>query len=112
MGWIVIKTEEWQGLAGDAQYNARNLAKLCGISNRQLQRRFQREFGRTPQEWLDEQRIKAAGQLLLLGEPLKKVAFDLGYKQTSHFCRKFKSKFKLTPSQFIASKFQLVVQGR
>jgi len=103
---------EWKDLAAQARYNARNLAALCRLSERQLQRQFRGHFGRSPQDWLDEQRIAAAAQLLLSGEPVKKVAYDLGFKQTSHFCRQFKSRHKMTPSEFVMFQVQSSNQCR
>src|SRR5581483_9701131 len=99
----ILREKDWKELAERARYDAKNLAALCRISSRQLQREFRRQLGRSPQDWLDEQRISAARRLLLAGEPLKKVAADLGFKQTSHFCRRFKSINKMTPSAFILS---------
>jgi AraC-like DNA-binding protein len=93
--------EAWKSLAGIAHYDARELAKLCAISLRQLERNFNRELNRSPQDWLNEQRIEAARQLLLSGGPVKRVAFELGYKQVSHFCRQFKAYNHMTPSQFL-----------
>jgi len=90
-------------LAQKARYNANNLARLYGISKRQLQRIFRRQGVYTPQQWLDEQRIIAAKQLLLSGCMVKQVASELGYKQTSHFCRHFKLQSNMTPSQFVQS---------
>ena len=92
----------WMRLAEAARYDARELAKLCHLSVRQLERDFRRDLGYTPQSWLDEQRIKAAQMPLLSGQPVKMVAMKLGFKQVSHFCRRFKSQFNLTPSQFVA----------
>jgi AraC-like DNA-binding protein len=92
----------WERLAEAARYDAKELAKLCHLSVRQLERDFRRDLGRTPQDWLNEQRIKAAQPLLLSGQPVKVVALELGFKQVSHFCRQFKSMHKLTPSQFAA----------
>jgi len=65
-----------------------------------LERVFQRQLDCAPQRWLNEQRILAARQMLQDGNPVKKVAFDLGFKQSSHFCRQFKSFTGNTPSQF------------
>jgi transcriptional regulator GlxA family with amidase domain len=92
----------WEDLAVAARYDARELAKLCDLSVRQLEREFQRQLARTPQDWLNEQRIKAAQQMLLSGQPVKKVALDLGFKQVSHFCRQFKIQNNITPTQFAA----------
>jgi len=91
----------WEQLAGAARYDAKELAKLCRLSIRQLERDFRRTLTRTPQDWLNEQRIKAAQQLLLSGQPVKVVAYELGFKQSSHFCRQFKLQSNLTPSQFV-----------
>ena len=96
----MITRQGWENLAGVAHYDVGELAKLGNLSLRQLQRDFRQNFGRTPQDWLNEQRIKAAQQLLLSGQPVKVVALELGFKQTSHFCRQFKSFNNLTPSQF------------
>jgi len=92
--------ERWEQLAGTARYDAKELAKLCSLSVRQLGRDFRHNVERSPQDWLNEQRIKAAQQLLLSGKPVKVVALELGFKQTSHFCRQFKSFNNFTPSEF------------
>jgi len=85
-----------------AKWSVATLAKDCGVSPRQLQRYFQRQFGRTPQDWLNEQRLNAAPPKLRSGQPVKVVALELGFKQSSHFCRKFKTYHQLTPSEFVA----------
>ena len=92
--------EDWKRLAAAAHYDAKSLAGLCGFSVRQLERDFHQHLGRTPQDWLDERRLKAAQELLLTGQRVKVVALELGFKQVSHFCRQFKLQTNLTPSQF------------
>jgi AraC family transcriptional regulator len=104
MGRLLLVEGRWEELAVAAHYDANELAKLCGVSARQLQRHFRYSFHRSPQSWLNERRLLAAQDLLLSGESVKKVALDLGFKQTSHFCRQFKSRNKLTPSQFAFSR--------
>jgi len=103
MGRLLLTDWNWEELARAAHYDANVLAKLCEISPRQLQRHFRRHFHRTPQHWLNERRLLAAQSLLLSGDSVKKVALDLGFKQTSHFCRQFKSRNQMTPSQFALS---------
>lgn len=95
-------------MAVAAQYNSKELAILCCFSPRHLQREFKKQFNQTPQKWLDEQRIRAATELLLEGMPVKRVAIELGFKQISHFCRQFKSQNKLTPSEFAISQLRTV----
>ena len=97
-----LTEEEWEVRAAQARYNSARLAKISGLSSRQIQRIFLSKFSQSPKEWLDEQRIKAAQQMLQRGESIKSIAFELGYKQTSHFCRQFRQYKKVKPSQFIA----------
>jgi AraC family transcriptional regulator len=92
--------ERWKQMAPVAHYDAKELAKLCRMSIRQLQRNFRSQFERAPQEWLNEQRLYAAAQLLQSGRQVKVVASELGFKQVSHFCRQFKTMNGITPSRF------------
>ena len=103
MGRLLLVKGKWEELAESSHYDANQLAKLCGVSTRQLQRHFRRSFHCSPQSWLNERRLQIAEVLLLSGESVKKVALDLGFKQPSHFCRQFKSRNKMTPSQFAIS---------
>src|SRR5689334_9933219 len=103
MGRLFLTEGKWEQLAEMAHYDANELARLCGISTRHLQRHFRNEFRRSPQHWLNDRRLQAAQVRLLSGEPVKKVALDLGFKQISHFCRQFKNRNKITPSQFAFS---------
>ena len=96
-------TEGMVNLAAQAHFDAKELARLCKLSVRQLQRDFRRQKGCTPQNWLNKQRLMAAQRLLQSGEPVKNVAFNLGYKQSSHFCRQFKMYHNMTPAQFADS---------
>jgi AraC-like DNA-binding protein len=100
MGGCCFSEEQWKELAGKAHYNANNLARLSGLSVRQLQRKFRSMKGRYPQKWLNIQKNIAAQRLILSGEQIKKVAFDLEFKQVSHFCRVFKMFNDMTPSEF------------
>lgn len=109
MGRMYIN--DWKGLAATARYDVNELAKLCQRSVRQLQRDFRRQFACAPQTWLNEERLKAARSLLLSGQPIKTVAWELGFKQSSHFCRQFKTYHKLTPSQFIDVNFNGVMSS-
>ena len=103
MARILASRQRWEELAEAAHFNAKELARLCQVSTRQLQRDFRRCLSRSPQEWLNERRILAARELLLAGRSIKWVAFELGFKQPSHFCRQFKLFHHLTPSEFALS---------
>jgi AraC family transcriptional regulator len=93
----------WLKLAREAKYNAAQMAKLCQITTRQLERQAQLTLGCTPQQWLDEQRMVHAQALLREIDTIKNVAFQVGFKQPSHFCRQFKQHCGMTPTEFIIS---------
>jgi transcriptional regulator GlxA family with amidase domain len=99
--------DQWVVQAQASGFNAETFARLCGITTRQLRRHVRRTFGRSAQDWLDEQRMIAAGHRLKETPCVKTVAADLGFKQASHFSRKFKEHYGLPPTEFIATSVNL-----
>ena len=81
---------DWPALAWEAHFQSRELAPRAGMDPRTLRRRFHREFGTTPQRWLEALRMKLAKKLLRSKKSVKAVAYELFFKQPSHFCRRFK----------------------
>ena len=92
------ESEAWRNLAFAAQFKVNKLARLCGVSVRTLQRHFALNAGITITVWLQGIRLHEAYGRLKAGARVKKVAYDLGYKQLSHFSREFKSQHGITPS--------------
>src|ERR1043165_1957953 len=90
---------DWSTLATQAGYGARQLAELCGVSLRQLERHFKVSFKRPPQDWLNEARCREAEKLLLNGHKANAVAHRLGFKRASHFSRFFKQHTGRPPSR-------------
>jgi AraC-like DNA-binding protein len=88
----------WARLATAARFRGRELAKLCRISLRTLQRHFTNQYGTSLGEWMRLQRLELAYARIEAGEPIKFVAFDLGFKQLSHFSRSFKEQYGAPPS--------------
>jgi AraC-like DNA-binding protein len=99
-----LQIQEWEKHAKEADYRSKNLAALCGVSPRQLRRRFLHALGCSPQQWLDEMRLNLARPLLLEGASIKEVTAELGFKRVGHFCRKFKKRYRLTPTEFVQQK--------
>ena len=91
----------WLELAHQSHYRAVVLSKALGISPRQLRRCTQRAFGRSPQAWLDEQRLAMAAGMLRRHRSVKEVGFMLGFSQTSNFSREFKRHYGICPSAFL-----------
>lgn len=92
---------EWALLAHKAEYRAQNLARSIKISLRQLERFFIEHFGRPPQEWLDELRLVKAAVLLVAGHRVKEVSGNLGFKDVSHFSKRFERYHGCRPVEFV-----------
>jgi len=92
---------DWASLGRTAQYRAEDIARLCSVSRRQMQRYFDRRFDQGPHAWLNELRLRDAEELLLKGNPVKAVAFELGFKDAAHFCRTFKLHYGVSPLSFV-----------
>ena len=87
----------WEELARRAGYRPQALAELVGVSVRTLQRYFRARYDKTVSDWLRELRLDQAFKLVKNCQSVKEVAFELGYKQPSHFTRDFKRKFGVPP---------------
>jgi len=87
-------------LARTARYSCKELPRLLRASPRQVQRKFRQELGLSPQKWLDAERIRVAKELLISGLQVKEVAYQLNFKQVSHFSAHFKKYTDITPSKF------------
>jgi AraC-like DNA-binding protein len=86
-------------LAAQCNYSTRGLAKRLGISVRQLQRTFQARLQCSPRDWLREVRLQRARDMLQAAASVKQVAYALGFRQQSQFCRDFKLRFGFSPSK-------------
>lgn len=75
-------------------------ASRHGISVRQFERRFVRNFGLSPKEWLRVKRFEASlVKLVDDRESLASVAADAGYADQSHMTRDYRRATGLTPRQ-------------
>ena len=90
--------QQWEALAIKAGYRPGDLAGLCQISLRTLERHFQKNYGMTVSRWMRELRLGKAYESLTQGKSVKEAAYDHGYKQVSHFSREFKNHFGVSPS--------------
>ena len=93
--------ERWLAVAEESAYRAPILSEKLKVSPRQLRRYTRTRFGRSPQVWLNEQRLRRAGPMLEELRSVKQVAFQLGFKQVSHFSREFKRQYGLAPTAFL-----------
>jgi AraC-like DNA-binding protein len=80
-----------------------DLAEACGESLRQLQRRFQKAFGITAQEFLIRTRVLAAARLLEETHlNAKEIARQTGFVDASSFTEQFRTRTGSTPTSYRA----------
>ena len=79
------------------------LAKMAGMSVRQLERKFRATFQMTPRDYLIRMRLIAAcGLLARTNHPLTTIALECGFYDHSDFARQFKRQMGQTASQYRA----------
>jgi len=83
------------------KYNIEHYANLACMSSRTLSRLFIKELGMNFSDW--RIRLKLLEAIKRLGEkqPIKEIAFDLGYETTSAFIYMFKKNLGTTPTNYI-----------
>ena len=82
------------------------LAKEIGISERQLQRIFNRELGVKPDDLRRRYRFQSMLEHLLANatdQSLTELAYQYGFCDQAHLIREFRCFMKMTPTQFIKS---------
>jgi AraC family transcriptional regulator len=78
---------------------ADELGRACGVSARHFFRAFRQSTGRTPHQWLMQERVLEAKNLLEHSDKtLAEISAMCGYANLSHFCRAFLKHFGQSPS--------------
>jgi AraC-like DNA-binding protein len=90
--------EEWQAKARLAKFCVERLARLCGVSQRSLERTLKRKWTRCPREWLHDLRMADAQALLLEGCSVKETADAVGYRDPSHFSKVYRRHYAMLPA--------------
>ncbi len=93
--------QNWPALAHEHQYRVTRLASAVGVDPRTLERWFQERLGLCPEAAMEKYRLVRALQLLQERKlSIKEISDDLGYSDTSTFCRAFKKWVAITPKNF------------
>lgn len=77
-----------------------DMARLVHHSESFLSHNFHEYFGNSPKKYIQEQRMKKAGKLLLSGKKVFEVAFELGFYDEFHFSKAFKKYWQESPSEY------------
>ncbi|MFE3838407.1 GlxA family transcriptional regulator [Pseudogemmobacter sonorensis] len=104
-----LKTRNTKVLATIALMEARidqgfELQSYCdhaGVTTRQLQRLFRRHLGMTPQQYMNDLRLRHGRMLLTeTNMPVLEVALACGYDNRSSFSKGFRRKYGVAPQHF------------
>ena len=91
-----------EGHYGDPDLKSVELAKQCRISEVYFRRIFADCYNTTPKQFLIDMRINKAKQLLSEGAlKINSVAVRCGFSNQYHFCRVFKEKTGLAPTEYM-----------
>jgi AraC family transcriptional regulator of adaptative response / DNA-3-methyladenine glycosylase II len=84
-----------------AEHSLAELADKLGVTDRQMRRVFQTEFGVSPVEFWQTQRLLLAKQLLTDSNlPVTSVAMASGFQSLRRFNVALKERYRLTPTEF------------
>ena len=95
--------ENWPELARLHRYCVATLAAHVGCSRRQLERYIRHTRRQGVAAWLNELRLRRAGELLRAGHSVTDVGRALHYKQPAHFSRAFKKFYGVPPSKWTSA---------
>lgn len=91
-------------IEGNYHHNITNavLAEKCLMGEDYFRKQFKKHFGISPKQYLIDIRINTAKQMLTDGTMKITVISELcGFTNPYHFCRLFKQRTSMTPSEFI-----------
>lgn len=85
-------------------FNIRQLADKACMSEPNFYRQFKAQFGLSPLEFINQQRIRLAQQLLkTTSRSVSDISVTCGFNNLNHFLKLFKRYNQLTPSQYRAT---------
>ncbi len=86
---------------GDPKFSVRDWADLMHMDRTTLFRRVKAETGQSSDDYLRERRLQAAARLLReRAGNVAEVADAVGYASVSHFSRRFRERFDITPAAY------------
>lgn len=93
--------QRWVLNSLDQPHNVQSLAQHMGLSARHVTRLFNQEMNQSPAEWLEQQRVFHARQLLESGGlMMKQIAAQCGFSGVDILRRAFLRQLNVTPSQY------------
>lgn len=86
----------------ETEFNSEELARVLGISQRQLYRKLKGISGNTVHEFIIKVKMNEAEKLLKNSElSVSQIAYKVGFSEPSNFSRTFSKYFGRSPSQYV-----------
>lgn len=89
-----------------------SLAHAAGMSRARFALHFRRTVGQTPGAYLSDWRISLAQTLLRQGKPVKVAASEVGYESASALARAFRSRLRISPTDWVKRESHAVLGGQ
>lgn len=83
--------------------SARELERIAGLDRWTIARQFRAAFGTSPSRFRTMRQLERAREAMLQGESLATAAMTAGFADQSHFTRKFKHAYGMTPANWLAT---------
>lgn len=97
----IARAQSWLQNNFDREIQIAKLADKLELSIRSFNRRFKKATNETPLNYLRNVRMQAAGELLNTSNlTINEIAEKVGYQDSAHFTKLFKSHFGATPNQY------------
>lgn len=78
-----------------------DIAQMCGMSYSYFAKRFQRVYGKSCKEYMEEMRVLKAEEFLIFTDfDLTYISQETGFSDCSHLIKSFKRRLGVTPKQF------------
>jgi transcriptional regulator GlxA family with amidase domain len=98
---LILSLQKWLDTHFSITNPIEEMSQRCGLSTRNLERRFRKATGRSPLDYVQNVRIEAAkSRLLRSDKPLDEIAAEVGYENPAFFRRVFKRNVRITPSAY------------
>ena len=86
----------------DEDFGVKELASALGQSRASLYRRFGTLLDQSPTDLIWHMRlVEASHRLATRAGTVSEVAYSVGFKSVSHFCKRFKDQFGTSPRAYL-----------
>ena len=89
----------------NSEFSSEDFASEIGMSRMQLHRKLKSLLGVTSTEFLRNERLKIAAELLKKGNgTISEIAYSVGFNDVSYFSKCFKEMYQCTPTEYTENK--------